>query len=322
MPDYAPLTAPTLLGQLQQQAARYRDRVAFSFSRDGEESQVSRLTYQELEIKARRIASSLQQQGAAGERVLVLCPPGLDFIAGLFGCLYAGAVAVPMHPPVRDHLVPRVEAIVADVQPSFALSTAEMQARIRATVDGLVNGRPLRWCVTDAAGNGREWVPPDIDAGAVAMVQYTSGSTASPKGVVLTHGNLVHNLEAIRQAWKPGFDKHAKGVFWLPPYHDMGLIGGILETIYVGGTSALMPPSAFIKRPMRWLEAMSRQHALITAAPNFAYDMCVELSTPEQRAALDLSNWSTAMCGAEPVSSATLQGFTDAFAPSGFRPED
>ncbi|MGO8962191.1 SDR family NAD(P)-dependent oxidoreductase [Mycobacterium sp.] len=320
-PDYAPLTAPTLLGQLQQQAARYRDRVAFSFSRDGEESQVSRLTYQELEIKARRIASSLQQQGAAGERVLVLCPPGLDFIAGLFGCLYAGAVAVPMHPPVRDHLVPRVEAIVADVQPSFALSNAEMQARIMATVDGLVKGRPLRWCVTDAAGDDAQWVPPDIDAGAVAMVQYTSGSTASPKGVVLTHGNLVHNLEAIRQAWKPGFDRHAKGVFWLPPYHDMGLIGGILETIYVGGTSALMPPSAFIKRPMRWLEAMSRHHALITAAPNFAYDMCVELSTPEERAALDLSHWSTAMCGAEPVRSATLQGFAEAFAPAEFRPE-
>src|SRR5208283_180739 len=244
MTDYAPFTAPTLLGQLQQRAARYRDKVAFSYSRDGEENQVSRLTYQELDAHARRIASSLQQQGAAGEHVLVLCPPGLDFIAGLFGCLYAGAVAVPVHPPVRDHLVPRVESIVADVQPSFALSNAEMRARIMATVDGLVKGRPLRWSVTDAAGDDRQWVPPDIDAGAVAMVQYTSGSTASPKGVVLTHGNLVHNLEAIRHAWKSGFDRDAKGVFWLPPYHDMGLIGGILETIYVGGTSVLMPPSA------------------------------------------------------------------------------
>ncbi len=211
IPDFATLSAPTLLGLLQQRAARYQDKVAFSFSRDGEENEVSRLTYQELGIRARRIASSLQQQGAAGERVLVLCPPGLDFIAGLFGCLYAGAVAVPVHPPVRDHLVPRVESIVADAQPGFALSNAEMQARIKATVDGLVDGRPLRWSVTEAAGNDREWVPPDIDAGTVAMVQYTSGSTSSPKGVVLTHGNLVHNLEAIRQAWKSGFHTPANG---------------------------------------------------------------------------------------------------------------
>ncbi len=319
--DYALLTAPTLVAQLQTRAGRYRDTLAFTYSRDGEETEVSRLTYQELDAHARRIASNLQRQGAAGERVLVLCPPGLEFVAGLFGCLYAGAVAVPVHPPVRDHLVPRVESIIADAQPSFALSNAEMQARIKPTVDDLVKGRPLRWCVTDTVGDARQWVPPDLDAGTVAMVQYTSGSTAAPKGVVLSHGNLVHNLEAIRQAWKSGFDRVGYGVFWLPPYHDMGLIGGILETLYVGGTCNLMPPNAFIKRPMRWLEAMSRHRAMITAAPNFAYDLCVELSTPEQRAALDLSNWSTAMCGAEPVRSATLQGFAEAFAPAGFRPE-
>ncbi len=321
IPEYAALSAPELVGLVQHRAASYRDKAAFSYSRDGEDNQVSRLTYQELDIRARRIAAMLQVQGAAGERVMVLCPPGLDFVAGLFGCLYAGAVAVPVHPPVRDHLVPRVESIIADVQPGFALTTAEMQARIMPRVDRLVNGRPLRWCLIEAAGHVRQWVSPDIDAGTVAMVQYTSGSTASPKGVVLTHGNLVHNLEAIRQAWLSGFTRDARGVFWLPPYHDMGLIGGILETIYLGGTTVLMPPNAFIKRPMRWLEAISRHQGLITAAPNFAYDMCVELSTPEQRAALDLSNWSTAMCGAEPVRSSTLQGFADAFAPAGFRPE-
>jgi acyl transferase domain-containing protein/acyl-CoA synthetase (AMP-forming)/AMP-acid ligase II/acyl carrier protein len=319
-PDHAPLTTPTLVGLLQQRAVRHRDKVAFSFSNDGEEKEVSRLTYQELDIKARRIASSMQQQGAAGERVLVLCPPGLDFIAGFFGCLYAGAVAVPVHPPVREHLVPRVASIVADVQPGFALATAESQAKIRTAVDGLVEGHPLGWCLTDAVGSdGEEWIAPDIDAGTTAMVQYTSGSTSSPKGVVLTHGNLIHNLETIRQAWHG--DDHAIGVFWLPPYHDMGLIGGILDTLYVGGTSHLMSPTAFIKRPMRWLEAMSRHRATITTAPNFAYDMCVELSSAEERAALDLSNWSTAMCGAEPVRTATLQGFASAFASAGFRPE-
>jgi acyl transferase domain-containing protein/acyl-CoA synthetase (AMP-forming)/AMP-acid ligase II/acyl carrier protein len=313
----------TLRDLLQQRAERYRDRLAFSFSRDGEEQEVSRLTYQELDAKARNIASSLQQQGASGERVLVLCPPGLDFIAALFGCFYAGAIGVPVHPPMRDHLVPRVASIVVDAQPSFALATAEVQAKIKPTIDGLVDGRPLRWCVADAGdGDGQRWAAldvPDIDGNAAAMVQYTSGSTSAPKGVVLTHRNLLHNLETIRQAWHG--DDQAIGVFWLPPFHDMGLIGGILETLYVGGSTVLMSPTAFIKRPMRWLEAISRHRGTITAAPNFAYDMCVELSTPEERAALDLSSWSTAMCGAEPVRSATLEGFADAFAPAGFRPE-
>ncbi len=311
----------TLRDLLQHRAKRLQDKVAFSFSRHGEEEDSSRLTYRELDARARKIASSLQQQGATGEHVLVLCPPGLDFIAGFFGCLYAGAIAVPVHPPVREHLVGRVESIIADVKPGFALATAEMQAKIKTTVDALADGRPVRWCVTDGDGTADdvEWAAPDIDASTVAMVQYTSGSTSTPKGVVLTHGNLVHNLEAIRQAWDG--DDQAVGVFWLPPFHDMGLIGGLLETLYVAGTSILMPPTAFIKRPMRWLEAISRHRGTITAAPNFAYDMCVELSTPEERAALDLSSWSTAMCGAEPVRTATLQAFAEAFAPAGFRPE-
>ncbi|MGH3958724.1 SDR family NAD(P)-dependent oxidoreductase [Mycobacterium sp.] len=305
---------------MQQRAERYRDKVAFSFSRNGDDEHRSQLTYHDLDTRARAIASSLEAQGAAGERVLVLCPPGLDFIAGLFGCLYAGAIAVPVHPPVREHLVPRVASIVADVQPGFALATTASQPRIQATVDGLVTGRSLRWLATDAVvGDEREWVAPDIDGSTVAVVQYTSGSTSAPKGVVLTHGNLLHNLDAIRQAWHG--DDHAIGVFWLPPYHDMGLIGSILETIYVGCTTFLMSPTAFIKRPMRWLEAMSRHHGTITTAPNFAYDMCVELSSAQERAALDLSSWSTAMCGAEPVRTATLRNFADAFAPAGFRPQ-
>ncbi len=320
MRDRAPLGARTLTGLLQQRAAEYRDKIAFNFSYDGEEVHAKSLTYQDLDIKARQIASSLQQQGATGERVLVLCPPGLDFVAGFFGCLYAGAVAIPVHPPVRDHLVPRVASIVADVRPRFALTTAEAQAKIKARVDGLVDGRALQWCVADGVvGDGETWIPPDIDSSAVAMVQYTSGSTSTPKGVVLTHGNLVHNLETIRQAWNG--DDQAIGAFWLPPFHDMGLIGGLLETLYVGCTTFLMSPSGFIKHPMRWLETISRHHATITAAPNFAYDMCVELSTPQQRAALDLSSLSTAMCGAEPVRMATLQNFANAFKPAGFRPE-
>lgn len=313
-------SARTLVDLLQQQSDRYRDKVAFGFSADGDEHHPPQWTFAELDLRARQIAAGLQHHGAAGNRVLVLCPPGLDFIAGLFGCLYAGAIAVPAHPPLRDHLVARVASIVADLQPGVALTTADVQPKIAATVDGVTGGRPLQWCVMDTlAGDERAWVTPDIGPNTTAMVQYTSGSTSTPKGVLLTHGNLCHNLETIRQAWNG--DDHDVGVFWLPPFHDMGLIGGIFESLYVAATSYLMPPTAFIKRPMRWLEAISRHRGTITTAPNFAYDMCVELSTPAQRAALDLSSLSTAMCGAEPVQTATLQKFADAFATAGFAPQ-
>lgn len=282
----------------------------------------SRLTYRELDIKARAIASTLQRLGAGGERVLVLCPSGLDFVASFFGCIYAGAVAVPVHPPVRNRVMGRVASIVADVQAGFVLTTAKLEAELKAAVDDLADGNSLQWCAVDAItpDGAAEWVAPDVDANTTALVQYTSGSTSSPKGVVVTHRNLLHNLDAIRQAWGRG-DDNAIGVFWLPLHHDMGLIGGVLEGLYVGCTSFLMPPEAFIERPMRWLEAISRHRGTITTAPNFAYELCVERSSAEERAALDLSTWTSAMCGAEPVRAATLQRFADAFGPAGFRPE-
>ncbi|WP_343598742.1 fatty acyl-AMP ligase [Mycobacterium sp.] len=306
----------TLVELLQQRTERHPDKVAFSFSYHGDGENTSQLTYRELDIQAQAIASRLQQLGAAGERVLVLCRPGLDCIAGFFGCVYAGAVAVPVH----ERLAPRLRSVVPDAQAGFALATPGTQPAVRAAVDLLAAGRPLQWCSTDAAADdGRTWVSPAVGPDTTALVQYTSGSTRSPKGVVLTHGNLLHNLAAIHQAW-PG-DEHATGLFWLPPHHDMGLIGAVLEILYVGATSVLMSPTAFITRPMRWLEAISRHHATVTVAPNFAYDKCVETSSPDERAALDLSSLSTAMNGAEPVRETTLRAFADAFAPAGFRPE-
>ena len=323
MPEDTGSPLPTLLDLMRRRAERYRDNVAFDYchySPVGEEH--SRLTFHELDIRARAIASTLQRQGAAGERVLVLCPSGLDFIAGFFGCIYAGAVAVPVHPPVRNRVIGRVASIVADAQAGFVVATAGLEAELKGAVDDLAGGSSLRWCAADAVipAAAAQWVVPDVDASATALVQYTSGSTSSPKGVVVTHRNLLHNLDAIRGAWGRGHD-NAISVFWLPLHHDMGLIGSILEALYVGCTSFLMLPEAFIERPMRWLEALSRHRGTITAAPNFAYELCVERSSEEECAALDLSNWSTAMCGAEPVHAATLQRFADAFRPAGFRPE-
>jgi acyl-CoA synthetase (AMP-forming)/AMP-acid ligase II len=306
----------SLVELAQTRAAHYGDKVAFSFSYNGDGADATRLTYRELDARARAIAAELQSQGASGRRVLVLCRPGLDHIAGLFGCFYAGAVAVPVH----ERLAPRLTSVVPNAQAEFVLATAQTQARIKAVLDLLTEGRRLRWCLSDGDyPAAHAWRPPEPDPSAVAMLQYTSGSTTTPKGVVLTHGNLLHNLEAIRHTW--GGDEDDVALFWLPQHHDMGLIGGILNPLYVGCTTVLMSPTAFIKRPMRWLEALSRCRATYTVAPNFAFEKCIEDSSPEERSALDLSSVATVMNGAEPIRAETISAFADAFAPAGFRPD-
>ncbi|WP_207547280.1 beta-ketoacyl synthase N-terminal-like domain-containing protein, partial [Mycobacterium talmoniae] len=315
------LIAPaTLLHLMRHRAVRYRDKMVFDYadySSGGAEHH--RLSYHKLDLQARAIACRLQRQGAAGERVLVLCPSGLDFIAGLFGCIYAGAVAIPVHPPVRTRVLTRVASIVADAGAGFVLTTADSHPELKAAMDGMADTAALRWCTTDVdeADIAAHWVAPNLDPDAPVLVQYTSGSTSSPKGVVLTHRNLLANLEAIRRA----IDGNESTIVasWLPLHHDMGLIGAMLGTLYLGGSCYLMPPEAFIQHPMRWLETLSESGANVSVAPNFAYDLCVERSSAAERAALDLSHWTTAMSGAEPVNPTTLQRFADAFAPAGFR---
>ena len=321
MADDARLTVPqTLTDLLTERAATYADKVAFAYSIDGE-AEPERLTYRELDIKARAIAATLQRQGAAGERVLVLCPSGLDFIATIFGCFYAGTVAIPVHPPVHSRLIGRVASIVADSQARFVLTTSEVQSELKEVVDALPDGGSLQWYTVETVDDSaaEQWVRPDIGPASTAFVQYTSGSTGTPKGVELTHHNLLVNVDSIARLLGKG--DQARVVSWLPLHHDMGLIGCIFGLVYFGGTAFLMPPSAFIQRPMRWLEAISRTKANISVAPNFGYELCVERSTPEERAAVDLSEWSGAFTGAEPVRVKTMQRFSEAFAPAGFQPE-
>jgi acyl-CoA synthetase (AMP-forming)/AMP-acid ligase II len=314
--DFTPtVTTPiaeTLVDLLRRQAERLGDKVAFSFSYNGDDEGRSDLAFRELDRRARSIAADLQRHDIVGERVLVLVRPGLDFISGFFGCLYAGAVAVPVH----QKLAPRLAVVVPDAQARFALTATETQQATRAAVAG-IPGEPEHWFYTNAGADPDAWVAPDIDTNSPAAIQYTSGSTRSPKGVLLSHANVLHNVDAIRQVWNG--DENAIGVYWVPPHHDMGLIGGILEMLYLGCTTMLMSPTAFIKRPMRWLELISRHRGVITAAPNFAYDRCVETSTPEERAALDLSCMTVAMNGAEPVRATSLAAFTDTFASAGFQ---
>ncbi|RKG94155.1 condensation domain-containing protein [Corallococcus terminator] len=304
-------------------AASKPDARAFVFLDDGE-SEGGSLTYAELQRRTLEVGGMLQEAGARGERVLLLFPPGLDYLVAFLGCLQAGAVAVPAYPPDPARLartLPRLEALTADAQVRFVLAPSF----IRDMAQGLFEqsgalARASWLAIEDAAhGHAGAWKAPDTTPDTVAFLQYTSGSTGSPRGVVLTHGNLLHNSQAIQRCFQ--HDADSVGVIWLPPYHDMGLIGGILQPLFVGFPVVLMSPMDFLARPLRWLQAVSRYRATTSGGPNFAYELCVRKATPEQVAALDLRSWRLAFNGAEPIHPATLERFRDTFAPAGFRPE-
>ena len=258
--------------------------------------------------------------------MLLLFPAGLDFITAFFGCLYAGIRAVPTTYPKPRRPMPRMTAIAHDSAAVAALTdTATL-----STIDESIKASQLpdlQWLsVSDIDdGESANLKPVQVSSSDLAFLQYTSGSTSDPKGVMVSHGNLLHNLEMIRQGFNltpaSAEGEIHTGVFWLPAYHDMGLIGGILESMYVGGHSVLMSPAAFLQRPMGWLEEMSKYKAQVSGAPNFAYELCVNRSTEEQRQELDLSHWRVAFCGAEPIRPETFERFSEAFAVSGFRPD-
>ncbi|MCI0394193.1 MAG: AMP-binding protein, partial [Chloroflexi bacterium] len=312
----------TLVELLRWRAQRQPDNLAYTFLVDGETEEIS-LTYAELDQRARSIAAWLQRKSAVGERVLLLYPSGLDYIAAFFGCLYAGVVAVPAYPPRLNRPSARIQGIVADAEATVALTTTQILDNLERRFEHAPDLAALRWLDTEEipAGLEAEWREPTVIPETLAFLQYTSGSTSAPKGVMLSHGNLIHNLAVIRHGFQiDTASQGVLGVFWLPSYHDMGLIGGILEPMYVGGSSLLMSPAAFLQRPARWLEAITRYQGAISGAPNFAYQLCVEKITPEQRAGLDLSSWHTAFCGAEPIRPSTLVQFAEAFVPCGFNP--
>jgi len=308
----------TLVDLLDYRAVQQPDHIVFRFiNSDGRED--GSLTFAELQRRARTIAARLGEHVVPGDRVVLLVPPGLDYVAAFFGCLCAGAVAVPAYPPNPRRADPRVARIVADCGARLALASDALMARL----DGWLALTPelggLTWLDAGrlAEGGAGGWRAPSVTGGSLAMLQYTSGSTGDPRGVMLAHANLLHNSTTIHRvsAHQPGDN----GVFWLPPFHDMGLIGGILQPVYAGLSAALMAPATFLQRPFRWLEAMSRYRATTSGAPNFAYDLCVERITDEERASLDLSAWRTSFNGAEPIRADTIARFSDAFAASGLR---
>jgi acyl-CoA synthetase (AMP-forming)/AMP-acid ligase II len=277
-------------------------------------------TYGEIDHRARIVAGRLQEEARAGARAILLYPPGIDFIAAYLGCLYAGVVAVPCYPPgLSRHSALAARKIALDCGAELVL-TSQSWAR-HPQLRLLFAGSPeLGWIKTDSLddSDADRWREPDLAPGDLAFLQYTSGTTSDPKGVMVTHGNLIANLDLIRRGFALQPTDH--GVIWLPPYHDMGLIGGILAPLYCDFPVALMAPATFLRRPLAWLQTISDRRATAAGGPNFAFEMCVRAArNRKEELALDLSSWEIAFTGAEMVRVETMEQFTETFSPYGFR---
>lgn len=312
----------SLVELLRWRALRQPEQRTHTHLIDGE-AEGDHLTHATLDCRARRIGALLQSYCAVGERALLLYPAGLEFIPAFFGCLYAGVIAVPLPPPnlTQPHrTLPRLLAITGDSQPSVVLTTSAILSDVGRLFAQAPELQKLRWVATDEVTDdlAQEWREPAVTGDTLALLQYTSGSTAEPKGVEIRHGNLLHNSAYISRLF--AFNTNGVTVSWLPAFHDMGLTNGIIQPIYHGRPCYLMPAVAFLMQPVRWLQAISRYKATISGGPNFSYELCTRRITPEQRETLDLSGWDVAYNGAEPVRGDTMKRFADAFASCGFRP--
>jgi len=302
----------TLTQALRLRAAVSPGRRAYTFLADGEE-EAEHLDYRELDERARAIAAALRRACAVGDRALLLYPPGLDFVAAFFGCLYAGVIAVPAYPPRSPRMLPRLQAILEDSAPAVALSTSAASARVAGWL-AKEGTQALSWLATDEipAALAAEWRDPELPGETIAFLQYTSGSTSTPKGVMVSHGNLAHNQRVIEAAC--GHSADSVFVSWLPLYHDLGLIGNLLQATWVGAPCVLMSPVAFLQNPSRWLRAVARYRGTTSGGPNFAYELCLRKIPAAERERLDLSCWKIAFNGAEPVRATTLARFAEGFA--------
>ena len=306
----------TMVSITRHLAQRVPDRIGFRFLEDGEDAEQD-LTYGELDHKARLIAAAIGDIAPKGSRVILPYHPGLDFIAALFGCFYAGAAAVPTFAPMGIRKTERLEGILIDCNPRILCTTGSLLSISKAALEKVPKGKSIQVLITDkltgTSNNPGEF---SVQREDIAFLQYTSGSTTTPRGVMVSHGNLLANLSAIKQAYN--LTGKSVGVSWVPPHHDMGLVGGILSSVYSGFENILMSPPSFLQRPYRWLKAISKYQATYSFAPNFAYELCVQKITPAEKKHLDLSSWVTAINGAEMIRTDTLDRFTGYFSTCGF----
>jgi acyl-CoA synthetase (AMP-forming)/AMP-acid ligase II/acyl carrier protein len=301
---------------LRRRASADSAKTAVTFLLDGEEAERG-LTYEELDLRARSVAVRLLTEVLPGDRVLLLQPPGLEFVISFFGCLYAGVIAVAAYPPRNIRHMPRIEAILKDTQATLILTSEEARAKIgpwlgeRETRFRLICSEEIDTAGADA------WRMPSLKRDTLALLQYTSGSTGAPRGVMVTHGNIMANEEMICKAF--GHHCESSVASWLPIFHDMGLIGNLLQPLYLGTSTVLMSPTSFLQKPVRWLWAISRFRTRSTGAPNFAFDLCARSITEEQKATLDLSCLEIVYSGSEPIDARVLDRFEAAFWDCGLR---
>jgi acyl-CoA synthetase (AMP-forming)/AMP-acid ligase II len=314
----AHLHLPSLLSE---RADSHPEKTAYIFLGNGE-TESGRLTYGELERQARVIAGALRQHRSKGERALLLYPPGIEFIAAFFGCLYAGIIAVPFYPPRPRERASKIRAIAEDAGAAFLLTTSALLQGLRNRTAEATELEALIWMATDEVsriGEPLENGLMEVRDTDLAFLQYTSGSTGAPKGVMVSHKNLMHNERMIEESFRHTSDSVVVG--WLPFFHDMGLIGNMLQPLYLGSIGIFMSPMSFLQKPVRWLRAISNYRATTSGGPNFSFDLCVTKITPEQCEGLDLSSWDLAFNGSEPVRRETMDRFASTFAPYGFRRE-
>ena len=307
-----------LAGLLRLRARQDPDRVAYRFGTD-DVSPHAALTYGQLDQRARQIADAVRRSQPAGSHALLLYARNRDFVEAFFGCLYAGLVAVPAAVPRRANAVERLEVIAADAETKLILSSSDTwNGPLRpALTDSALSAVPT--VVTDrlSATSEQSWLEPTLTSGSPALLQYTSGSTGNPKGVMVTHGNILDNAGHL--VARSNLDMTSIGVSWLPLFHDMGLMGSVIAPLFAKFPVTLLSPAAFLSQPMIWLQAMTRHRATVSVAPNFGYELCLAKVQPEDLAELDLSAWDVAFCGGEPIRPDTLQRFAETFAAYGFR---
>ncbi|MCE2719015.1 MAG: fatty acyl-AMP ligase [Dolichospermum sp.] len=307
-----------LISILNERANQTPNQLAYIFLKN-RENQEQNITYQQLSQNSKNIAIKLQSLIPQGSRALLLYPQGLEFINAFLGCLYAGIIAVPAYPPKRNQKMSRLAAIIKDAEPQIILTTSSMLETIKEKLTDIVDSSAVQWLATDNLNNEEElsYIFPNISSDSLAFLQYTSGSTGTPKGVMISHGNIFHNSASIQKAFE--LTEKSVSVTWLPSFHDMGLIDGIIQPLYTGFLGVILPPESFLQRPILWLQAITKYRATHSGGPNLGYELCVEKIAAEEQKNLDLSSWVSAYSGAEPIRRRTLENFITKFQSSGFQ---
>ncbi len=309
--------ASNLVSVLQQNAKKYPEKIVYIFLEDGE-NEKEKISCSEIVERSKSIAAYLQKSGEKGDRVLLLFPTGIEFILSLYGCFFAGMIGVPAYPPKRNKPNERFSAILQNADPSIILCTYKIKDELEAnyTQINLLEKKTILAFEDVLPEMAEDWVDPEINGENIALIQYTSGSTGNPNGVMVSHANIIHNSECIRLSF--GFDASLVGVNWLPNFHDMGLIGCLIQPAYLGATNVIIPPLRFLQAPLNWFKIMTKYRATNAGGPNFAYEYCISKIDNSEIKNIDLSSVSTMFCGSEPIRKKTLENFAEKFSSSGF----